>query len=59
MNDLKDPDNALRLRRLKRLHEDTAKLAREYQAARVDWQEVVEAFETLDEAIAAKWGEGE
>jgi len=59
MTDLKDPDNTLRLRLLKRPREDTAKLAREFQAARVDWQEVVEAFETLDEAIAMKWEEGQ
>ena len=59
MNDLADHDTALRLRILKRLHEDTQRLAREYQAARVDWQEVVEAFETLNEAIAAKWTEGQ
>jgi len=59
MNDLRDPDTARRLTRLKRLSEDTQRLEREYQEASIDWDAVVAAFETLEEAISQKWEEGE
>lgn len=59
MNNLaNDPDTERRRTRLKRLHEQTRKLAGEFQGAGVNWREVVEAFETLEEAIAEKWEEG-
>jgi len=53
-----DPDNALSLRRLKRLKEDLDRLAFDFQQAGM-WDEVKGAFEDLDEAIAEKWSEGQ